>query len=59
MISFEHELLGSREFSLIPPNGLHVVISATLGHFFPPSLWWHMLGSRVGLVISPRVGRRK
>ena len=28
MISFEQELLGSYGFSLIPPDGLHVVISA-------------------------------
>ena len=27
MISFEKELLGSHGFSLIPPDGLHVVIS--------------------------------
>ena len=28
MISFEPELLGSRGFSLIPPNGLHAIIFA-------------------------------
>ena len=27
MISFEQELLGSRGFSLIPPNSLHAIIS--------------------------------
>jgi len=28
MTSFEQELLGNRGFSLIPPNGLHAIISA-------------------------------
>ena len=28
MTSFEQELLGSREFSLIPPDGLSAIISA-------------------------------
>ena len=28
MTSFEQELVGSRDFSLIPPNGLSMVISA-------------------------------
>ena len=28
MTSFEQELLGSREFFLIPPNGLSAIISA-------------------------------
>ena len=28
MISFEQELLGSRGFSFIPPDGLNAVISA-------------------------------
>ena len=30
MTSFEKELLGSHGFSLIPPNGLHAIISANL-----------------------------
>ena len=38
MTLFEQELLGSRGFSLIPPDGLSAVISANLGCSFPPSL---------------------
>ena len=36
MTSFEKELLGSREFSLIPPNGLHAIISAN-PQLLPPT----------------------
>ena len=35
MTSFELELLGSRGFSLIPPDGLHAIISATPRLLFP------------------------
>ena len=76
MISFRQELFGSRGFSL----SFLLLVSMlpflpTLGYFFLPSLWWRMLGSRVGLLYSsgrkmrrdgtytlvstPRVGRRK
>ena len=35
MTSFEQKLLGSRGFSLIPPNGLHAVISTNPRLFLP------------------------
>lgn len=75
MASFEQELMGSRGFSLIPPDGHSAVISANLGCFYPLNLCWHMLGSRIGLpflsglrrikdgygmsVTIPRVGKRR
>ena len=38
MTSFEQELLGSREFSLIPPDGLHAIISTNLQLLLPTKL---------------------
>ena len=35
MSSFEQELIGSRGFSLIPPDGLSAVISANLRLLLP------------------------
>ena len=43
MTSFGRKLLGGRGFSLIPPKGLHAIISTN-----PPNPWWHTVGSKVG-----------
>ena len=74
MTSFEQELLGNHGFSLIPLDGLSVVISANPQLLVPTKSVWHMLRSKVSLlslnglrrkeggsgmrVIIPQVGRR-
>ena len=62
MTSFEQELAGSRSFSLIPPEGLGMVVSPkflTLGCSCLPSPCWHMPGNRTGLPSLNGIRRRR
>ena len=59
MTSFVKELLGTRGFSLIPPDGLGAVISANPQCFCPLSLCWHTLGNKVGLLYLSGLRKRK
>ena len=59
MTSFGGELLGGHGFSLIPSKSLHAIIFANPRLLFPTSLWWHTLGSKVGLPYLSGKRRRR
>ena len=73
--TFVDELAGSHGFSLIPPDGLGIVVSVNPRLLLLLSLFWRMLENKAGqpslsgtqrrkdgtgmLVIIPLVGRKK
>ena len=59
MDSFVAELVGSRGFSFIPPEGLSTVASVNLACCFPLGLFWRMLENRAGQPFSNGTQRRK
>ena len=59
MTLFEQELAGSRGFSLIPLEGLSMVVSPNPQLLLPSKLYWHMPGNRISLPPLNRMrGRR-
>ena len=48
MTTFVDDLVGSHNFSLIPPDGLGMVISVNPHLLLPSKSFWHMPGDRTG-----------